>query len=252
MNKPCPQMQDRIADHVLGALDAQQTQALREHLAGCDACRQYGQSLEAQANSLVALGREIETGMGARQGRVIEALQNVAPVAAGVGRVFPFIGRFVRTAVAAALVLGTGVMLGRWTAPRSVDIEQLRTDVQASVVAALTPAVQEAVLAQVDQRLLAGLTTTEANLRAELGDQLRGDLQLFATQITAGSERRMDKRFTELVQLIEEARLKDRLYVARALDRIEQNHARDKTQIGLGLQSIAALTAKATPAMQRE
>ncbi len=251
MSKPCPQMQDRIADYILGALDAQQTQALREHLAGCDACRQYAQGLEEQASSLIALGREIEAGMKARQDRVIEVLQNAGPVAAGARRLFPFIGGFVRTAVAAALVLGAGVMLGRWTAPRPVDVEQLRADVQASVAAALQPAVQEAVLAQVDQRLRAGLSSTEASLRAELGDQLRGDLQLFATQFTAGSERRMDRRFTELVQLIEEARLRDRQYVAKALDRIEQNQIRDKRQIGLGLQSVAALTAKATPAAQR-
>jgi anti-sigma factor RsiW len=250
MNKPCPQMQDRIADYVLGALDARQTQTLQEHLAGCEACREYARSLEVQANSLVALGREIETGMSARQDRVIEALQNAAPVTAGAGKAFPFIGGFVRTAVAAALVLGAGVVLGRWTAPRPVDVEQLRAEVQASVAAALQPAVQEAVLAQVDQRLSAGWATAEANLRAELGNQLRGDLQLFAAQFTAGSEKQMEKRFTELVQLIEDARLKDRQYVARALDRIEQNQIRDKRQIGLGLQSIVALTAKATPAVQ--
>ncbi len=250
MNRPCPQMQDRIADYVLRALDTQQTQALQEHLAGCAACRQYAESLERQANSLIALGREVETGMSARADRAIEALQNASPVAAGARRVVPFIGGFVRTAVAAVLVLGAGVMLGRWTAPRPVDVEQLRVDLQASIAAALKPTVQEAILAQVDQRLRTGLTTTEANLRAELGDQLRGDLQLFAVQFTSGSERRMDKRFTELVQLIEEARLKDRQYVAKALDRIEQNQLRDKKQIGLGLQSVAALTAKATPTVQ--
>lgn len=249
MNKPCPQMQDRIADYVLGALDAQQTQALREHLAGCDACREYARNLEDQANSLVALGREVETGMSARQEHVIEVLQNAAPVTAGARRAFPFIGGFVRTAVAAALVLGAGVILGRWTAPRSIDVEQLRADLQASITASLTSDLQKAVLAQADQRLHAGLATTEANLRADLGDQLRGDLQLFATQFTAGSERRMDKKFTELVQLIEQARLKDRQYVARALDRIEQNQVRDKAQIGLGLQSVVALAAKPTPAV---
>jgi hypothetical protein len=91
----------------------------------------------------------------------------------------------------------------------------------------------------------------EANLRAQLGDQLRGDLQVFATQFTAGSQGQMDRRFADLIQLIEEARLKDRQYVAKALDRIEQDRIRDRARIGLGLESIASLTAKATPAVQR-
>jgi hypothetical protein len=181
---------------------------------------------------------------------VIEALRDAAPVKTGTTPVFPFISGFLRTAVAAALILGAGVLLGRWTAPRPIDLGQLRTDLQESLVASLRPTVQEAVLAQLDQQLYASLAASEANLRAQLGDQLRGDLQLFAAQFTAGSQRQMDKRLTELIQLIEEARLKDRRYVARALGRIEQDRVRDRARIGLGLESLASLTAKATPAVQ--
>jgi anti-sigma factor RsiW len=249
MNKPCPRMQDRIADYVLGTLLPQEAEILREHLATCDACRQYVQSLKGQARALADLGCEIDAGMQARQNKVIEALQEVSLGAANTPRVIPFLGGFMRIAVAAVLVLGVGVAIGRWTAPR-VDIEQLRADVQASVLTSVGPAVQEAVLAQVDQRLRTALATNNANFRAELGDQIRGDLQLFATQFTAGAERQMEKRFTELVQNIEQARLMDRQRVARALDQIEENRLRDKTQIGLGLQTVAALTAKATPAAQ--
>ena len=54
----------------------------------------------------------------------------------------------------------------------------------------------------------------------------------------------------EFVRLLEEVRLKDRQQVAKALDRIEQDRVRDRTQIGTGLQYVAALTAKATPALQ--
>ncbi len=247
MNKLCPAMQDKIADYVLGALDAQQTQALREHLAGCDACREYARSLEDQANSLVALGQEIEAGMDARQNRVIEALQNALPAAAGVRRVFPFIGGFVRTAVAAALILGAGVMLGRWTAPRPVDVEQLHADLQTSIVAALRPAVQESVLAEMDRRLESGLAANEASLRGELAEQLRGDFQLFATQFTAGSDRRMDQTFAEFIRLVEGARLKDRLHVVKALEQMEHNRYRDRTQVQT---SLATLIEKKPAALQ--
>jgi len=250
MNRPCPQMQDKVADYVLGALDTQQAQALQEHLGGCEACRQYARSLQEQAQSLVALGQRLEADMEARRDRVIEALQDVSPAETDTRRIFPSVGGILRISVAAVLVLGAGVIIGRATAPRPVDVEQLRADLQASIVASLKPAVQETVLAEVDRCLESGLAANEANLRNELAEQLRGDLQLFATQFAAGSDRRMDKRFAEFVQLIEEARLKDRQQVAKALDRIEQNRVLDKTQIRTGLQYVAALTTKATPATQ--
>ncbi|OHB63674.1 MAG: hypothetical protein A2Y77_13315 [Planctomycetes bacterium RBG_13_62_9] len=222
MTRPCPDMQDRIADYVLGALDPQQTQALQEHLGRCDACRRYAQDLQGEAQSLVALGREIKAGMGARQDRVMQALQDVSPAGAGARRVFPFIGGFMRTAVAATLILGAGVTIGRWTAPGPVDVEQLRADIEASIVASLKPAVQEAVLAQVDRRLQAGLAAHDASFRAQLQDD---------------SEQLMEKRFAEFIQIIDEARLKDRQHVARALDRIT-------AQTGAGLQTLALATLK--------
>jgi anti-sigma factor RsiW len=243
-------MQDKIADYVLGALDTEQAEALQKHLSGCQACRQYAQSLQEQAQSLVALGGQFDADMEARRDRVIEALHDMSPVQTGARRLFPPVGGFLRMSVAAVLVLGAGVMIGRATAPRAVDVEQLRADLQASIAASIKPAVQENVLAEVDRRLESGLAANETSLRDELAEQLRGDLQLFAAQFTAGSDRRMDKRFAEFVQLIEEARLKDRQQIAKALDRIEQNRVRDRAQFGMGLQSVAALTAKATPAIQ--
>jgi anti-sigma factor RsiW len=270
MNGPCPQMQDKVADYVLGALDAQQAEALENHLAGCAACRQYAQSLQEQARSLAALGERLDTDMEARRERVIEALQDASPVQTST-RLFPSGGigilpmihgqdahatrnrlfrHSLRMSIAAVLVLGAGVIIGRATAPRPVEVEQLRADLQASIVASLKPAVQESVLAEVDRHLESSFVANEASLRSELAEQLRGDLQLFATRFATGSDRRMDKKFAELVQLIEETRLKDRQQVAKALDRIEQNRVRDKAQFGMGLQSVAALTAKATPAIQ--
>ena len=89
MNGPCPQMQDKVADYVLGALDTQQAEALQKHLGGCEACRQYAQSLQEQAQSLVALGRQIDADMEARRDKVIQALQDASPVQTGTRRLFP-------------------------------------------------------------------------------------------------------------------------------------------------------------------
>jgi len=248
MNRPCPRMQDQIADYVLGALDAQQATPLREHLVSCDACRRYAQSLKQQAQSLAVLGRQIEAGMGARQDRVIEVLGNMSPAEARTTRVFPFVGRLLRTAVAAALVLGTGVAVGRWTAPRPVDIEQLRASLESSIVASIGPAVQESILAQVDQRLQAAQSSNDEKLRLELAERVRKDLQLAAAQWTSDSEKLMDRRFTEIVELVEAARLKDRQHMVKALEQMELSRYRDKTQIGI---SLAALTEKKPATMQQ-
>jgi len=227
MNEPCPNMQDRIADYVLGALDAGEAQALQEHVRECTGCRQYLQGLQEQSESLVELGREVDTGMTARQDRVIEALESVAPAAR---RTFPSFGGFIKTAVAAVLLLGAGITIGRWTAPRPVDVTRLRADLETSLAASIRPAAQKDVLAQVDQRLQA-----EAQQRAELARQTYQDLHALAEQSAAGTaslERLMNGKFAELVEIIEAGRKTDRGHVERALQEM-------RTQTGLGLQAVA-------------
>lgn len=210
MNRPCPDMQDRIVDYVVGALEAEQAEALRRHLGECSGCRQYLQSLKEQSESLVELGRQIGGDMTARQDRVIQALQDVAPAE----RAFLFIGGFVKTAVAAVLILGVGITIGRWTAPRQIDLDQLRADLRTSV------------LAQVDQRLQA-----EAQRQAELTLQTHKDLYMLVEQCT-GLENLVKDRFTELVDIIEAGRKTDRWRVEKALQEM-------RTRTGLGLEALA-------------
>ena len=179
MNGPCPNMQDRIADYVLGALDAADAEALREHLRDCPACQQYLQDLQEQSESLVELGNQIDSEQTIRQDRVIEAMKDVAPAE----RVLPFVGGLLKTAVAAVLLLGVGIGIGRWTAPRPVDVERLTADLKASLTASIQPAVRTAILTQVDQRLQA-----EAQQRAELARLTYQDLHALAEKSAAGAE----------------------------------------------------------------
>ncbi|MBN1507893.1 MAG: zf-HC2 domain-containing protein [Sedimentisphaerales bacterium] len=237
MNGPCPNMQDGIADYVLGALDAAEAEALREHLSQCAGCRQYLASLQQQSEALVDLGRRIGIRMTARRDRVIEALEHVAPAEPSARRVFPFLRGFLKTAVAAVLLLGAGIGIGRWTAPRPVDVEKLRSDLEASVAASIKPAVQRSVLSQVDQRLQA-----EAQQRAELAMQTHQDLCLLAEQ-SANMEKLMKGRFAELVDLIEAGRETDRWRVEKALQQM-------RLRTGLGLQALAVRADATTTTVQ--
>lgn len=243
MNRSCPQMQDQIVDYVLGALDELQAQAVKEHVDRCDGCRRHLAEVKRECDALAELGGQVAAGMNARRDRVLGALEGVTPAKAAPSGVIPLIGRFARVAAAAVLILGAGVVIGRMTAPEPVDTEQLRADLQASIVASLTPAIRESVLAGLQERLEAALASNDATLRVEVAEQISRDLRTFASQFTASSEKLLDQRFAELVEVIEAARLTDRRQVARALARIT-------TQTGAGLRSVAALTAESPAALE--
>ncbi len=52
--KPCAKYRSQIAFLVLGALNARETTAIREHLASCDACRDYRQEMASITHTLAA------------------------------------------------------------------------------------------------------------------------------------------------------------------------------------------------------
>jgi len=72
----------------------------------------------------------------------------------------------------------------------------------------------------VDQHLQAGLSARDEQLRAELVEQVRRDLRVLAGQSAANSQKLVDERFAEVVQLVEAARRTDRERVAKALEQI--------------------------------
>lgn len=230
MNGPCQDMQEKIADDVLGALDPQQKQSVRRHLAECPQCRAYAEALQQQSEALAALGDEVKADMAARRERAIQAFNAAAPRQER----SPWLGRLAPAAVAALLVLGVGITIGRLTAPKPIDVERLRADLRASIRAS--------VLGDVDQQLASALTAGETQLKAEIVELVRQDLRTFATDVVAGSERMMDRRFDDFVRLIEAARLKDRQRVVQAFEQVELNRRRDRTQIGQGVRSLVALT----------
>jgi uncharacterized protein YdeI (BOF family) len=198
------------------------------------------QDLQGYSEALSACGEQIMAGTPGRCEREVEALADMTPAQTPSVRIVPVLGKLTRVAVAAVLVLAAGIAIGRFTTSRPVDVEQLRAEVQASVLASFEAGVQERMLAQMDQRLDLALEANNTQLTGQIVEQMRGDLQTFAADLTGNTKVLIDRRFAEVVELIEAGRLTDRRQVAKAFDQI-------RTQTGRGLMRLAAMTDETEP-----
>lgn len=230
MNRTCSNRQETIAGYVLGALDEDRKRAVGEHLKGCPDCRAYMQALQDHEQALTTLGEQIAVGMAEREEQVIEAVGRTSSFAPSMDRAGMYI-RIASWAVAAMLVLSTGIAIGRLTAPRSIDAERLKAEVQ------------QAVLADVDRRVNSAL--------ADAADRTAEDMQVMATQLASGSKAMMDTRLADLIQLIETARRTDRQRVADALVQMELSRLDDRNQIAASLRSLATPAAKLSTPVQK-
>jgi len=140
-------------------------------------------------------------------------------------------GSFLRFAAAAVLLICAGFLAGRMFAPPAVDVEQLRAEL----------------LDQMNRQWQSLLEIRCVQLKDELHQQVRRDLAEFASQTLAASATMTDQRLRELIQLIEAARLRDRIRVREALEQIELNRLEDKTELGGALEALVAQAGEMQP-----
>lgn len=138
--------------------------------------------------------------------------------------------------VAAALLIALGFLAARLTAPAPLDAEQLRAAIEES----LSKNISEQVSQQVDSKISAQFAAGSDQLKTELEENFRQELAEFATRTLTETKTLTDQRLTELVQLIEDARLKDRIRIEKALERIEQNRMYDKLRLASDIQNLSA------------
>jgi len=142
---------------------------------------------------------------------------------------------FVKLAAAAVLLIGAGLIIGRLTGPEPIDIEALRVDLESSLKSSLEPAIRQSLLEEMDNHWQPAFEVNCAQLKEQLQQQVRRDLMQFAAQTLAASGTQTDRRLTELIQLIEAARMQDRMRTEQALEHIE-------SQFGSRLVTLAART----------
>ena len=241
MNKPCPNMQDMIADYVLGILGSGQQETVTDHIASCQACAAYCDAINREHEALERLGQDVQDGLPARRDKVIDALRSYTPAQPHPLWIRILTSGAARLAVAAVVLITAGFLAGRLSAP-TVDAELLRAQLYASLAEAVTAQVEQDMLAQLSKQYDTAFAANSDRLKDQLHQQVRRDLTEFAAQTLAASRTMTDQRIIELVRSIEAARAVDRRRIATALSQIEWNRYRDKTEIGSGLETIAART----------
>jgi putative zinc finger protein len=120
--------------------------------------------------------------------------------------------------IAAALVLGVGFAVGRWSAPAAHDTVALREELQAALAANRAQIINE----------------FQAQLTGALNQALAG-----AAEVSSTETRRL---FGEFVKVLNAARAEDHQTMLAQLDRLQQRHAADYVALRKDLETVAAMT----------
>ncbi|MEJ2703061.1 MAG: hypothetical protein P8Z79_11530 [Sedimentisphaerales bacterium] len=144
-------------------------------------------------------------------------------------------GLVAKLAVAAVLMIGAGFLAGRLSAPKPLDVEELRAAMETSLKSSLEQSIRRELLDEVESRVQSALAADRDTLKQELHQQVAGDLQLFADQTLTAVGNLTDQRFMEFARMIEAARVRERQRVAAAFDYMG-------SRFGDGLVTLAAHT----------
>jgi hypothetical protein len=192
-------------------------------------------AVDALANTDVPPGppQELKEATVAKLAEAAENLQDELRTIKLVDRIKMAKG-LIKFAAAAVILIVAGFAIGRFSAPKTPDIEQLQ--------AALEPAIRQNLLQEMGQYMQVSLASGYAQLKDELQQQYRRDLSNFAIQTLAASNTITNQRFEELIDAINTAQTHDRQWVTTAISQIERNRIEDKSQLAAGLETLALQT----------
>ncbi len=145
-----------------------------------------------------------------------------------------------RFAAAAAVLIFAGYAVGRLSAPRPPDIDQLRQAVEASLATSIEPAVRRKVIEDLGRQWQATLETTYVALREDLTEQYRHDLAQVAVQTLAASNANTTRLLEDLIEAINVAEAQKRQWFATGLEEIDAARRQDNTHLADALVSFAS------------
>ena len=142
---------------------------------------------------------------------------------------------FFKAAVAAVLLIGAGYAIGQFTANEPVDMHALETSLKSS----LEPAIRRDIAEQLRRQWTLELATNNSDLKDELRQQFRQDLNSYALQTLAASNAATNQRLADLTEAITAVQTQQQRWVTAALGQIELKRLQDKTQLMNGLETLA-------------
>ena len=201
-------------EYLYGELDSKKQSELKAHLQECSEC-------QADVDSWRNVMTELDKWKLPKKRYVSKGIR--------------WAGRW---AVAAVLLIAVGYAVGQLAAGPSVDVEQLRSSLETSLKSSLQPAIRRDVLEQVSGDWQLAFANGYVQLKDELIEQFRDDLDAYAIQILAASNTVTNQLLTELIRSINAAQTQDRRWVAAALEQMERNDI----QLKDGLVTLAGYT----------
>lgn len=124
-----------------------------------------------------------------------------------------------RYAAAAVLLIVAGYAVGRLSAPRQPNIQELQDT--------LEPTIRQNVVAQLKKDLQSGLKTCYDQLSDELNRQQRKDMAQFAAQTLSASNSNTSRLVIELIESINTLQTEQRQRFTAALEQMELEHQYD-------------------------
>jgi hypothetical protein len=229
MENSCENIQEQIPGLITGTLPAEKTAELRNHIEQCPNCSQYLEALRADDKLLGDFAEAMQPRVARLENNVINALKS--RVSEKPGRTISIFStvlrsRIARFAAAAVLLISFGYIGGWVSAHRLLDMEQLKS--------ALESDIRQNLLAQINHDRKLALVDYNADLkeqfnelRAELDEQHRRDLNEFAVKTLAASSGVTNQLLKELIKSIAAVQTRDRRWVVAALNQMESNRLQD-------------------------
>jgi len=179
-----------------------------------------GPSQELIGETVAKLAVQTETAEASEPIRLMERLKAIRS--------------FSKVAAAAVLLILAGYATGRLSGPQPPDAEQLR--------AAIEPTIRQNLLDEINRNMLSNMEKGYTQIKNELSQQYRQDLDRTAMQTLAASNTVTNQLLTQLIESIKDSQLQERKLVAAALEQIESNRLRDRTQLSSAVAALAVQT----------
>ena len=253
MEHICKDIQEQMPELLAGDLSKERADELRCHIGQCRACSAYLQALQADDRLLSDFAGVMQPTVVRLEDDVLDALDRQASdkrsVTASMWSMI-FKGSVIKLAAAAVVLIATGYVAGRLSAPVPVDVEQLQGNLEASLRSSLEPAIQEALIEELNRRWRVVLASNNAQfqdgfsqLRTELAEQHSRDMGVFAVKTLYASNAVTNQLLRDLIKVIAAVQTRDRRLVATALGQIESNRLNEGTRLKKSLATLAVNTA---------